>query len=126
DAVMGYSLGERAVAFHPTAPALLCLARTGRASEQREASEQALRRGLKEFPKDGAFPLELGKQLLEDKDAAGAQAILKKVPKRSPQYTEAQQLLAQAKTTASEDAAARKEATAIETRIAKGQGGSAP
>jgi hypothetical protein len=120
DAVMGYSLGERAVAFHATAGALLCTARTAAASDQRDAAEKALRQGLKDFPKDGAFGLELGKQLLEEKDPAGAAAVLAKVPKKTPQYAEAKRLLASAQASKSEQQAARKEVATIESRIDKG------
>src|SRR5687768_11213705 len=50
DAVMAYSLGERAVAFDETAPGLRCLSRTALATDQRGSAEEALRRGLERFP----------------------------------------------------------------------------
>ena len=43
DAVMAYSLGERAVALRGDGPGLRCLARTALASDQRGSAEEALR-----------------------------------------------------------------------------------
>jgi hypothetical protein len=120
DAVMAYSLGDRSIVFKESAEGLLCSARAGRATDQRSAAEAALHRGLKEFPKSGAFGLELGRQLLDDKDAAGARDALAKVPRRTPEYPEAQKLLAQAKSEAQENVAARKELASVESRIEQG------
>ena len=121
DAVMAYSLGDRAALFHPSAPALLCLARTAVATEQRAAAEEALKKGLQAFPKDGAFGLALGKALLTEKDPDGAARALAKVPRRSPEWAEAQALLRQAHGEACEDRAARSEARAVEQRIERAE-----
>jgi hypothetical protein len=126
DAVMAYSLGERASAFAPSAPGLLCAARAAKATDQRGAAEQTLRSGLSTFPKEGAFGLELGKFLLEDKDSAGAAAALEKVPRRTTQYKEAQKLLKTARSSQQEDTVARKQAQTIEAKIEKGEATSAP
>ena len=116
DPVMAYSLGDRAAAFEPTAPSLLCLAQSARKTEQRGAAEKALREGLARYPRNGAFGLELGRQLLEDKDGPGAADALAKVP-RGPEHAEAVRLLARARALAAQDASARAEATEIERRI---------
>jgi hypothetical protein len=116
DAVMAYSLAERAVAFEETAGGLRCLARAALKSDQRGTAEEALRKGLAKFPRDGAFGLELGKLLLEDKDSAGAAAALGKVPK-GPQSAEARKLLQKALSQASAEGQARAEAESIERRM---------
>lgn len=117
DAVLAYSLAERAAAFDETAAALKCLARTALRTEQRGAAEDALRRGFKRFPKDGHFGLELGLLLLEDKDASGAAAVLSKVPAQAPESTEAQRLLAVARGQSAEEREAWAQATAVERRV---------
>ncbi|MHB8872072.1 MAG: peptidase MA family metallohydrolase [Myxococcaceae bacterium] len=121
DAVMGYSLGERAAAFEPSAEGLLCLARTAAATDQRGSAEEALRKGLKAFPKQGGFGLALGKLLLEDKDPAGALAALGKVPKKSAEYKEAQALSKQARAGQAEETAAKRQAQAVERALDKGE-----
>ncbi|MCY1081333.1 peptidase MA family metallohydrolase [Archangium lansingense] len=117
DAVMAYSLGERAALFDETAPALRCLARTALTTDQRGTAEDALRRGLEHFPKDGHFGLELGRLLLEDKDPQGALAALGKVPPRSPEAAKAKALMQKARAASSEENAARAQARAIERRF---------
>lgn len=120
DAVMGYSMAERAVAYQQTAEALLCLARTAAAIDQRGAAEEALKKGLAAFPKQGSFGLTLGKLLLEDKDAAGAISALEKVPKKAPEYKEAQGLAKQAKAAQAEEAAAKRQARSVEKALETG------
>ncbi len=117
DAVMAYSLGERAVAFEQSAPSLRCLARAALASDQRGTAEETLRKGLELFPQEGAFGLELGKLLLAEKDAAGALAALEKVPPKSSQAAEAKRLSKKAQRQASEESQARAEAERIERRM---------
>ncbi|HEY0095672.1 MAG TPA: tetratricopeptide repeat protein, partial [Archangium sp.] len=117
DAVMAYSLGERAVAFDETAPGLRCLSRTALGSDQRGSAEEALRKGLERFPKEGHFALELGRLLLEDKDPQGALAVLEKVPARSPEATKARALIQKARSQSTEESEARAQARAIERRF---------
>jgi hypothetical protein len=117
DAVMAYSLGERAVAFDETAPGLRCLSRTALASAQRGSAEEALRKGLERFPKEGHFALELGRLLLEDKDPQGALAVLEKVPPRSPEAIKARALIQKARSQSTEESQARAQARAIERRF---------
>ncbi|ADO74300.1 peptidase MA family metallohydrolase [Stigmatella aurantiaca] len=117
DAVMAYSLGERAVAFEETAPGLRCLARAALGTDQRGTAEEALRKGLERFPKEGAFGLELGKLLLEDKDGPGAIAALTRVPPGTPQAKGAKQLLQKARSLSSEQSQARAQAEALERRL---------
>ncbi|ATB28126.1 peptidase MA family metallohydrolase [Melittangium boletus] len=124
DAVMAYSLGERAVLFDETAPGLRCLARTSLATEQRGGAEEALRKGLQRFPKEGYFGLELGRLLLEDKDPQGALAALERVPPRSPEAAQARPLMEKARGESSEEKEARAQARAIERRF-NGETGSA-
>jgi len=122
DAVMAYSLGDKAVAFEPAADALLCLAHAGRATQQRGAAEQALRQGLSQHPeRASAFALLLGQQLLEDRDPAGALAFLSQVPKRTKEYGPAQALLKKARAQRAEEQDARQQAKALERRIARGE-----
>jgi len=118
DAVMAAALGERATVFDESAPALHCSAYAARRTEQRAAAEAALRKGLERFPKDGAFPLELGKLLLEEQDSAGAVAALERVPPRAKEAAEARKLLQQARQSAQEESAARTEASRIERQLA--------
>ncbi|WP_342375862.1 peptidase MA family metallohydrolase [Myxococcus stipitatus] len=122
DAVMAYSMGERAIVYEESAPALRCLATAARKTEQRAAAEAALLKGVTRFPKDGSFPLELGKLLLEEQDSVGAQAALEKVPPRSREAAEAKRLLKQARQQTLQEDAARSEATRISRRL----GGGAP
>ncbi|WP_164009691.1 peptidase MA family metallohydrolase [Pyxidicoccus trucidator] len=125
DAVMAYSLGERAVAFEESAGALKCLARSARKTDQRAAAEAALRKGLERHPKEGTFGLELGRLLLEEQDAAGALAVLEKVPPRSREAAEAKRLLQQARAKTNEEGEARKEAERLE-RMMNGKTGRRP
>ncbi len=117
DAVMAYSLGERSAAFEESAGNLRCLARAALATDQRGAAEEALRKGLANYPKEGAFGLELGKLLLADKDGAGAAEALGKVPPRSPQAAEAKKLLQKARSLSAEDNQARAQAQSLERRM---------
>jgi tetratricopeptide (TPR) repeat protein len=125
DAVMAYSLGERAVVFDPSAGALRCLARAARKTDQRAAAEAALRQGLERHPREGAFGLELGRLLLEEQDHAGALAVLEKVPPRSREGAEAKRLIQQARAKTSEEGEARKEAERLE-RLMNGKTGRRP
>jgi hypothetical protein len=127
DAVMAYSLADKAVAFDESAGALLCLARTARASDQRSASEQALRKGLSSYPdRTAAFALLLGQQLLEEKDPDGAVEVLEQVPKRAKEHKAAQALLKKARAEQADEREARKQARAVERRLEKGQGSGVP
>jgi len=121
DAVMAYSLGERSVAFEESAGGLRCLARAALATDQRGSAEEALRKGLANYPKEGAFGLELGKLLLADKDGPGAIAALEKVPPRSPQAAEAKKLAQKARSLSAEDSQARAEAEKLERRLNGGE-----
>jgi tetratricopeptide (TPR) repeat protein len=94
DAVMAYALGEKGAAFSPSAEGLYCLGLAARHLEQRDAAERAFRDGMKRYPKDGRFPLEVGRLLLEEGDAAGATAVLRAVPPKAKEAKEAQALLA--------------------------------
>lgn len=121
DAVMAYSLAERSVAFEESAGGLRCLARAALDTDQRGAAEEALRKGLATYPKEGAFPLELGKLLIGDKDGPGAIAALEKVPPRSPQAAEAKKLLQKARGLSAEQSQARAEAEKLERRLNGGE-----
>lgn len=116
DAVMAYSLGEKAVAFEQTPDGLLCLARSAQKADQRDAAEQALKKGLSAYPSNGAFGLALGRAFLDDRDPAKAIAALEKVPK-GPRHAEAQALLKQAKQALNEERSALQQAKAIERRM---------
>jgi|GEM_PF-966497 len=120
DTVMAYSMGERAVLFEESAPALRCLASAARMTEQRAAAESALVKGVTRFPKDGSFPLELGKLLLEEQDFVGAQAALEKVPPRVKESAEAKKLLQQTRQHTLQEDAARSEAARIEKSLGGG------
>jgi hypothetical protein len=126
DAVMAYSLGERAALFEESAGSLRCLARAALRSDQRGAAEESLRKGLERFPKEGAFGLELGRLLLEEKDAPGAIAALDRVPPRSPQAREAKKLLQKARSLSAEERQARAQAERLERRLSGGEEPSAP
>jgi hypothetical protein len=92
DPAMAIGLGEKAVELEPTADALLCVGKVGPKVEQNSAAEEALKKGLAKFPKDGRFGLQLGKQLLGENDVQGALAALEKVPKKSDEASEAESL----------------------------------
>lgn len=121
DAVMAYSLGDKAAAFNVSANGLLCLVHAARRCDQRGAAEKALRQGLTQFSRDGRFGLELGRQLLEDHDPLGARDALTKVPHRSSAYPEARRLLVAARTQEAQDAKTRRETHALEVAIAQGR-----
>ena len=120
DAVMAFSLGEKAVELEPGAEALLCAGQSGQAANQRGAAEQYLRRGATAAPGDARFPLELAKLALLENDAAGAVAALEKVPAGSPSAKQAKALLARAmalrRTQSAEREVAKAQATALERR----------
>jgi len=97
DAVMAYSLGEKSVQFALKADPALCAAAAALATDQRGAAEGLLEKGRRRFPKDGRFPLELGRLALKEKDYAGAVKALTAVSAKSKQRTEAQTLLEQAR-----------------------------
>jgi len=120
DGVMAWSLAELAEKFHSTPAVMLQLARTARATEQASAAEAALRRGLKKFPGDGDLAVELGQQLLEERDLKGAASVLEQVPPKSPRAAEAKALLGKARAGLKEEKAALQEADAIERRILSG------
>ncbi|MCU0697802.1 MAG: hypothetical protein MUC96_14850 [Myxococcaceae bacterium] len=107
DAVMAFSLGEKAVAFQSTPLAVVCTARAAIRTDQRSAAEEALRLGLKRHPKDGDVSLELGRLLVGERDGAGALTVLAQVPKTSKAFAEAQRLAREAEALAREDADAR-------------------
>ncbi len=112
DAVMAYSLGEKAAQFDPTADALLCLGRSGSRTDQKTAAEQALKQGEAGYPSDARFPLELGKLALSEKDGRTAVAALERVPKKSKEAKEADGLLKQARAIKGDQDSAREEANA--------------
>lgn len=95
DAALAFGLGEKSAAFAPTAEGLYCLGLAARRTEQRAAAEGAFRLGQKRFPKDGRFPLELGRLLLDEGDTAGGLAVLKAVPAKAKEAAEARALIAQ-------------------------------
>lgn len=95
DAVMAFSLGEKSIAFSPSADGLYCTALTAKRSDQRGAAEEALRKGLTSYAKDGRFPLELGRLYQEDGQPGEAAAMLGKVPVKSKEAAEAKKLLGQ-------------------------------
>jgi hypothetical protein len=112
DAVMAYSLAEKAAQFDPTADALLCLGRSGVKTQQKSSAEQAFKQGEGAFPDDGRFPLELGKLALSEKDSRSAVAALERVPKKSRQAKEADALLKKARALRSDQDSALEEAAA--------------
>jgi hypothetical protein len=107
DAVMAFSLGEKAVAFGSTPAAVVCTARAAIKTDQRSAADEALRIGLRRHPKDGELSLELGRLLFEEHDHGGAMAVLGQVPRTSKVFPQAQRLLQQAVALAREEAQAR-------------------
>lgn len=95
DAVMAFSLGEKSVAFSPSADGLFCTALTAKRSDQRGAAEEALRQGIGTYPKEGRFSLELGRLYLEDGQPGEAASTLARVPARAKESGEAKRLIAQ-------------------------------
>lgn len=93
DPVMANSLGEKSAAFNATAEALFCTGITAKRTDQRSAAEDAFRKGLAGFPKDGRFGLELGRLYLEDGQPAEAAKALRAVPPKSKEAAEAKKLL---------------------------------
>ncbi len=93
DAPVAYSLGEKSVAFGPSADGLYCLGLSATRTEQPAAADEALRSGLTRFPKDHRFPLELGRLLAIEGDTAGARGMLGRIPKKAPEWAEAQGVL---------------------------------
>jgi hypothetical protein len=121
DAVMAYSLGEKAAEFEPVADALVCIGRTGLKTDQKTASEKALRRGASAFPKDSRFPLELGRLALSEQDGEAAVLALSQVPKKSPQFKEADALLKKARALQADGKSAKSELAAIEKDLKQRQ-----
>ncbi len=95
DTVMAFSLGEKSVAFSPSAEALHCTALTAKRSDQRGAAEDTLKKGATTFPKDSRFCLELGRLYLEDGQPGEAAAALSRIPAKAKESGEARRLIAQ-------------------------------
>lgn len=95
DTVMAFSLGEKSVAFSPSAEALHCTALTAKRSDQRGAAEDTLKKGTTTFPKDSRFCLELGRLYLEDGQPGEAAAALARIPAKAKESGEARRLIAQ-------------------------------
>ncbi len=121
DAVMAFSLGDKAVEFNASADALLCTGAAGLKADQKTAAEEALTRGRKAFPKDGRFPLALGELALSEDDADGAIASLLTVPKGSPQSKQADAMLKRARAVKNGQQGARAEAAQQEKDLLKQQ-----
>lgn len=121
DAVMAYSLGEKAIEFEPTADGLACVGRTGMKTEQKSAAEAALQKGAKAFPKDGRFPLELGKLAMSEHDYESAVAAFSSIPKKAPEAKEAEGLLKRAQLLAAEKKGAKSGLVAMEKDLRKRQ-----
>ncbi len=120
DPVMGYSLGEKAVAFAPSAEGLFCTGLSAKRSDQRQAAEDSFRAGLSRFPKDGRFALELGRLYLEDGQPGEAAALLARVPPKSAQGTEAKVLLARVAKEASQPVGGAEPKVVLVERPARG------
>jgi hypothetical protein len=95
DAVLANSLGEKSVVFEPTAEGLYCTGLSGLRTDQRAAAETSFREGMAKFPKDLRFPLELGRLFAAEGDEAGARGVLAKIPKKAPEWADAQAVLKQ-------------------------------
>ena len=95
DAVMAFSLGEKSVAFSPSADGLFCTAMTAKRSDQRGEAEDSLKKGQGSYPKEGRFSLELGRLYLEDGQPGEAAAVLARVASRAKESGEARRLIAQ-------------------------------
>lgn len=121
DAVMAYSLGEKAAEFEPIADALVCVGRTGTKTDQKSAAEAALQKGHRAFPKDARFPLELGRLAMSENDFDGAVLSLGNVPKKAPQFKEAEALLRQARSQAAAGKSSKGELAAIEKDLHRKQ-----
>ncbi len=94
DEVLAFSLGELAVAFANTPERTLCAASAARASQQLDSAEALLRGATAAAPRDGRLALEWGRVLAELGEFGKAQAAWRKVPKASPEFAQAQSLLA--------------------------------
>jgi hypothetical protein len=121
DAVMAYSLGEKAVAFDPSAAALVCVGRAGTRTEQKSAAEAALKKGRSAFPNDPRFLLELGRLALSENDADAAAVALAAVPKNSAQGNEAQALLKRARALQHEEKSAKGTLSAMTRELQRKQ-----
>jgi hypothetical protein len=95
DAVLANSLGEKSVVFEPTAEGLYCTGLSGLRTDQRAAAEASFRAGMTKYPKDLRFPLELGRLFAEEGDEAGARGVLARIPKKAPEWADAQAVLRQ-------------------------------
>lgn len=91
---LAQAAGEKAVELEPTADALACAGAAAVHNRQPGAAEELLRKGLAAFPKDGRFPLELARLFYMEQDDAQATSMVAKVPRKSAQYAEAQELAA--------------------------------
>lgn len=121
DAVMAYSLGEKAIEFDANADGFVCVGRTGMKTEQKSAAEAALVKGQKAFPKDARFPLELGKLAMSENDYEGAVAAFTSIPKKSAEAKEAEGLLKRAQLLAAEKKGAKSGLVAMEKDLKKRQ-----
>lgn len=95
DAALAWGLADKAVAFDASATALYCLGLSASRNQQPGAAEAAFRTGLAKYPKDGRFPLELGRLLLGEGDRDGALKMLARVPAKAPESVEARKLALQ-------------------------------
>ncbi len=95
---LAVSLGEKAIEFDVTLPAVDCLATTATALQQPETVEGALRAGLKKFPSSSPLALRLGRFFFEEGDYAQALQALQRVAPTAPEFTEAAALRGRAET----------------------------
>lgn len=121
DAVIAYSLADTATRFGTSSDGLLCLARTAGAAEQRSAAEAALRTGLSQYPERYVFPLELGRLLLDEGDAAGSVELLERIPAKAKERAQAVPLLRKARLALAAERSAHQQAAAIERRLERGE-----
>ncbi len=123
DAVMAFSLAERAAAFEASPESLLLWARTARATDQRGTAEEALRRGVTKFEGHAGLLLELGRLHLDEKDHAAAAEVLSKVPAKAKESPEARRLLERARAEVAREREAAQQARAFERRFEEGPAG---
>ncbi len=95
DAVMAFSLGEKSVAFAPSADGLFCTAMTAKRSDQRGSAEESLKKGQISYPREARFSLELGRLYLEDGQPGEAASSLARVGTKAKESGEARKLIAQ-------------------------------
>lgn len=121
DAVMAFSLAEKAQALGATADGALCLAAAGAKSDQRDASEAALRAASAAEPEDDRLRVALARALLEDRDPGQALAVLGAVGPKSKQRKEAAGLEAKARAQQAEEKASRAQLTADQKALDRAQ-----